>query len=207
MKRFAGTVLLPVCLVALCTFAGHSQDSAVAIPLQVRLVNSVIQLNWTADPAGDSLDFLIERSRDARSFEVLSAGRLSRKAGDSSYSYTDHFPYADSGFYRVSWLGYDKNQVYTEVSGIQLPIQPKVEFNIMPNPVFNNATLIIYHEEVGELTCTLYDLTGKSIRSYQLKKTTPYMQHILDMYTVPKGSYILNIRGTTINESKRVLKQ
>lgn len=205
MKHFAGTVLLPVYLV-ICTFTGVAQDTA-AIPLQVKLVNSVVQLNWSAGLSADSIDFTIERSRDARLFEVVSTLKLSRKTVDSSYFFTDHFPYADSGFYRVSWLKHDNSQVYTEVSGVQQPVRQKVEFNIMPNPVFNNATLIIYHEEIGDLTCTLYDLSGKSIRSYQLKKTTPYMQHILDMYTVPKGSYILNIRGATINESKRVLKQ
>lgn len=205
MKHFAGTVLLPVYLV-ICTFTGVSQDTA-AIPLQVKLVNSVVQLNWSAGLSADSIDFTIERSRDARLFEVVSTLKLSRKTVDSSYFFTDHFPYADSGFYRVSWLKHDNSQAYTEVSGVQQPVRQKVEFNIMPNPVFNNATLIIYHEEIGDLTCTLYDLSGKSIRSYQLKKTTPYMQHILDMYTVPKGSYILNIRGATINESKRVLKQ
>ena len=77
----------------------------------------------------------------------------------------------------------------------------------MPNAVFNNATLIINDEGLGEISCTLYDMTGKSIRSYQLRKTTGYLQQILDMYSVPKGEYILSIRGSSINESKRILKQ
>ncbi len=205
MKRFAVTVFLSAFWIVLCTFSGYGQEHTPPVPLQVKLVNSVIQLIWNT--AEDSLDCIVERSRDAQSFEMLSAGRLSRKTGDSSYLFTDHFPHADSGFYRISWIGPDRSRVYTAVSGIQVPAQPKTEFTIMPNPVFNNATLIIYHEELGELTCTLYDLAGKIIRSYQFKKNTLYMQHILDMYTVPGGSYILNIRGTTINESKRVMKQ
>lgn len=205
MKRVC-TVFLPLCLWALCSFAAPVRDTVV-LPLQVKLINSAVQLNWMTGILHDSIDFVIERSKNAQSFEVLSTLKLSRKTNDSSYFFTDHFPPADSSFYRVSWTDQDKNQVFTQVSGVQFPVQPKTEFNIMPNPVFNNATLIIYHEELGELSCTLYDLTGKTIRSYQLKKTAPYMQHILDMYTVPKGSYILNIRGVTINESKRILKQ
>jgi hypothetical protein len=77
----------------------------------------------------------------------------------------------------------------------------------MPNTVFNNASLIINNEETGDISCTLYDLNGKFIRSYQFKKTTRYVQHILDMYSIPKGDYILSVRGNTINESKRILKQ
>ena len=60
---------------------------------------------------------------------------------------------------------------------------------------------------MGDIICTLYDLSGKYIRGYQFKKTTRYLQHILDMYSIPRGNYILSIRGNAINEFKRILKQ
>ena len=56
----------------------------------------------------------------------------------------------------------------------------------MPNPVFNNASIIIQTEETGDINCMLYDLSGKTIRTYQFKKTAYYAQHILDMYMFPK---------------------
>jgi len=207
MKHIGSAVLFPIFLVVLCAAQPcHAQDSLV-LPLRTKLVNTAVQLNWKINFVGDSVDFIIERSKDARRFEVLSRQRFLRPDSDNGYIFTDNFPYTDSGFYRVKWLGQEMEPVFTEVSKIDNPVQPKIELNVMPNPVFNNATLIINHEELGEIACILYDMSGKSIRSYNFKKTTPYMQHILDMYTVPKGSYILNVRGATFNESKRILKQ
>ena len=77
----------------------------------------------------------------------------------------------------------------------------------MPTPVFNNAALIINDESTGDISCILYDMTGKKIRTYQIRKTTIYLQQILDMYSVPKGEYVLSIQSASWQESKRILKQ
>ena len=80
---------------------------------------------------------------------MLSQLKLSRPKNDSGFLFIDNFPFADSAFYRVSWYSRQDKPVYSEIKGALFPVQPRVEFNIMPNPVFNNATLIIYHEELG----------------------------------------------------------
>lgn len=169
--------------------------------------NTSVQLNWTVDKESeDSVDFFIERSRDGITFQPLNKIKIA--AGqEKEFRFTDHLPLTDSGFYKLAWADIAGNKEYSEVQKVQFPVKPKTEISIMPNPVFNNACLIINHEEVGDISCILFDMSGKSIRSYQLKKAAAYMQHILDMYSVPKGEYILSIRGTTINESKRIVKQ
>mgnify|MGYP003489558910 FL=1 len=113
----------------------------------------------------------------------------------------------DSVFYRVAGLSRKGEDSVSGVSEIQFPRKSKTEVIIMPNPVFNNAALIINDEGLGDISCILYDMTGKSIRTYRLRKTTVYLQQILDMYSVPKGEYILSIRSAFVNESKRILKQ
>lgn len=171
------------------------------------ITNTSVQLSWTIDSLNeDSLDFFIERSRDGITFQSLSKVNASGKSG-REFRFTDNLPLTNSGFYRLSWIDRAGNKQYSQVQKVQFPVKPRSEINIMPNPVFNNACLIINHEELGDVSCVLFDMSGKSIRSYQLKKTVVYMQHILDMYSVPKGEYILSIRGTTINESRRIVKQ
>lgn len=113
----------------------------------------------------------------------------------------------DSAFYRVAGLSPKAEDSVSAVREIQFSRKAKTEVIIMPNPVFNNAALIINDEGLGDISCILYDMTGKSIRTYRLRKTTVYLQQILDMYSVPKGEYILSIRGAFVNEAKRILKQ
>ncbi|MBX3257069.1 MAG: T9SS type A sorting domain-containing protein [Chitinophagaceae bacterium] len=168
--------------------------------------NASVQLSWMLNSEReDSLDFFIERSRDGIAFQALS--KIKASAGEKEFRFTDNLPLTDSGFYRLAWTDTAGAKSYSGIQKVQFPVKPKTEISIMPNPVFNNACLIINHEETGDITCILFDMSGKSIRSYQLKKTSAYMQHILDMYSVPRGEYILSIRGNTINESKRIVKQ
>ncbi|MBX2921916.1 MAG: T9SS type A sorting domain-containing protein [Chitinophagaceae bacterium] len=168
--------------------------------------NASVQLSWMLNSEReDSLDFFIERSRDGVAFQSLS--KITAHSGEKEFRFTDNLPLTDSGFYRLAWIDITGSKGYSGVQKVQFAVKPKTEITIMPNPVFNNACLIINHEEVGDITCILFDMSGKNIRSYQLKKTAAYMQYILDMYSVPRGEYILSIRGNTINESKRIVKQ
>ncbi|MFT3703194.1 MAG: T9SS type A sorting domain-containing protein [Agriterribacter sp.] len=166
----------------------------------------LVQLNWVIScNRQDSTRMIIERSADGLSFQQLHAISF---IADTPYQFIDELPLQDSGYYRLVCVTAGSEPVYSPVQKIKMLPASKVEISIMPNPVFNNASIIINNnEEVGDISCILYDLTGKSIRTYLFKKTGAYVQHILDMYSVPKGDYILTVRGNTINESKRILKQ
>ncbi|HRQ51188.1 MAG TPA: T9SS type A sorting domain-containing protein [Agriterribacter sp.] len=204
-------LVLPGMLCLLAPAAGTGQES----PLPLRFSSfeadifnkNAIQLKWTiAGETADSIHFIVERSTDGIIFQPLYTTIVLPGPGAAHYRYTDHFVLTDSAFYRVAFSEQGEG-VVSAVRKIQFPVKPKVEVMIMPNPVFNNAALIINDEKLGDISCILYDMTGKSIRTYQIRKTTVYMQQILDMYSVPKGEYILSIRGASINESKRILKQ
>jgi hypothetical protein len=166
---------------------------------------NLVQLNWIVScTTTDSAQLVVERSGDGISFQPL---YTMSAITDSACQYVDKLPLFDSGYYRLVCKNGSTQPVYSAVQKIKILSRAKVEISIMPNPVFNNASVIINNEETGDIICTLYDLSGKNIRTYQFKKTGQYAQHILDMYSVPRGDYILTIRGNTINESKRILKQ
>ncbi|HEX5026580.1 MAG TPA: T9SS type A sorting domain-containing protein [Agriterribacter sp.] len=171
--------------------------------------NNIVQLHWEfASADKKQVQFTVERSIDGVVFQPLNNGSFPATQTGIGYQYSDPVFLRDSAFYRISGIDGDgKATYYSEIRKVQRVANSKAEIVIMPNPVFNNASLIINAEGVGEISCILYDMTGKNIRSYLLKKTTVYLQQILDMYSIPKGEYILSIRGNMINESKRILKQ
>lgn len=215
MRRAVRNICLLSFSTMLCIVAGisaKSQDNPVPIIFTSFKAdifsNNSVRLNWElSGNTADSMYFTIERSVDGVIFQPLHKTIIRPEAGSGVYRYTDFFALNDSAFYRVAGLNETGAASFSPIHKIQFPRKPKAEIIIMPNPVFNNASLIINDEGMGEILCTLYDLTGKNIRSYQLRKNTVYMQHILDMYSVPRGEYILNIRSAFVNETKRILKQ
>lgn len=190
-----------------------AQDSSIKKPVIVWLDPASgfpsAQLQWSIEHQNeipDSLAFIIERSADGKIFNTIASPQFAILNG-KAFTYTDIYNDTDSVYYRITLQARNFGSIVSELKKVQMQAKPKIEINVMPNPVFNNASLILNWEETGDLNCTLFDMTGKAMRTYQLKKLTAYSQHILEMYNIPKGEYILNIRGGSINESRRVLKQ
>jgi hypothetical protein len=204
-------LLLPGVICLLSPFTGLSQTgSALQVSsFEVELLNkNAIRLKWEPVQHGSNdIYFIIERSADGIAFHPLYKTGPSPTAHETGYQYTDHVPVKDSVFYRIAQMDENGIRTFSDIRKIYLPRRSKAEVVVMPNPVFNNAVLIINDEGLGDISCILYDMTGKNIRSYQVRKTTAYMQQILDMYSVPKGEYILSIRGAMLNETKRIVKQ
>lgn len=206
-----GGLLMPVVLCIVFNISLSAQDNPSGL-IQFfkieRVANkTAINLNWgIAAKNNDSIHVIIERSADGKKFQLLEMMSLFFAVTDSNYSYTDDLPLLDSSFYRITCKTNGESSGYA-VQKANFFSRPKVDINVMPNPVFNNASIMIQTEETGDINCILFDLNGKTIRTYQFRKNTFYAQHILDMYNVPKGEYILSIRGATINESKRIRKQ
>ncbi|HRP56818.1 T9SS type A sorting domain-containing protein [Agriterribacter sp.] len=205
-------LFLPGITCLLLPFTGLSQTGPAAVQFSSfeaeLLSKNTVQLKWGfVQQEGDNIHFIVERSSDGVAFHPLYKTGSSPGGNETAYQYTDHVIIKDSMFYRIAGQTGNGNETFSAIRKIHLPRRLKTEVVVMPNPVFNNASLIINDEGLGEISCILYDMTGKNIRSYQIRKTTTYMQQILDMYSVPKGEYILSIRGATINETKRIVKQ
>lgn len=204
-------LLLPGVICLLTPFTGLSQTGSVlqVSSFEAELLNkNAVRLKWELVQHGtNDLYFTIERSADGIAFYPLYKTGSSPTAHGTGYQYTDHILVKDSVFYRIAQLDGNGIRTFSDIRKIYLPARPKAEVVVMPNPVFNNAVLIVNDEGLGDISCILYDMTGKNIRSYQVRKTTAYMQQILDMYSVPKGEYILSIRGAMLNETKRIVKQ
>lgn len=202
-----------VATVLICCPAARAQDSLLKSPvinwLKKTAINNSVQLQWTVSNTdlSDSVDFIVERSRNGINFQAITRLMFPAQLAGPGFLFTDNNGISDSSFYRVTWNRPNNQPVVSDIQKILVVSKPKIDISIMPNPVFNNACLIMNYEELGDITCTLFDLAGKTIRSFQFKKNAPYMQHILEMYNLPKGDYILNVRGASVNETRRVLKQ
>lgn len=209
-SRKSFSYILPWLLCLLVHTISFAQDSSFINidSFGVKLINYTVQLRWQISRnVADSVSLIVERSTDGLAFSPIHTLSVGEFMQEEKFEFSEQLPFSDSSCYRLACKNNLGQVIFSGVKSVSYPSQAKSEISIMPNPVFNNASLIINNDETGDITCTLYDLNGKYIRSYQFKKNNRYMQHILDMYSIPRGDYILAIRSNTINESKRILKQ
>jgi len=144
---------------------------------------------------------LIGANDDYQGYAEASLALKSLTPGKTYWIQVDGSAGGDTGTFYLTitdTLVIDKiNNIFTEDASI----------NVFPNPN-NGIALLKYSSHFNEnLSINLFDITGKKVYSNQIKKETGEMQMHLDLKTMPKGIYFLNVRGDkTIKTAKCIIQ-
>ncbi len=162
---------------------------AYAVILKVELlyftgqaVKGGVQLNWATASESNSAQFILEKSLDARTWQMLSKINTNNKP--SNYSYDDLS--SISAYYRLSEVGTDgKIEVFKAI--FVQRFSKKLE--IFPNPTTASITI------VSKESIVIYDLMGKVVRSES--------SGIITISNLPKGIYFVK----SGEETSRIIVQ
>jgi len=80
-------------------------------------------------------------------------------------------------------------------------------FSINPNPVKNNATIELFHQERGNILVILSDMNGKKLRLWKFQKQEYKWQQLLNIQNVKPGTYLLRATAWKMNESLILVKE
>jgi hypothetical protein len=161
-------------------------------------------ISWATSQELNTDRFIVEYSRDGKSYTAVSELPAAGNSSSSrTYAYT--YPQLQSGvnYFRLKQV--DKDGRFSYSSIIVIPYAERSSMPMLiPNPVDRNATLLIPPAfEATELR--IFDAAGKSIR--QEKITEKNVQHLfLQLGTLPKGVYVLQVKGKQQNHSIRFIK-
>ncbi len=167
-----------------CTFYaggngdGFSVTTITNSPLPISLVsfdasvnNGIVYLKWETSAELDNDFFLIERSKDGKTFEGLTkidgAGNSNQKL---NYQARDINPYHGTSYYRLSQTDFDGAVNYYRV--IVVKIEDFAEITkLYPNPVERDALLHVdfFAEEDGNVKISIVDPAGLSTESQMVE--------------------------------------
>lgn len=200
--------------------AGGVQLTTGALPVEMLPLTATAEVNsirvdWTTLTEVNSSHFNLERSTDARSFEVVSANIPA--AGNSNtpidYSYTDaDVVYNQVYYYRAHQFDIDGKSAYSNVAEAVLTNDGRGETLVLlyPNPADDNLNLQVRGNTDASLHLKLYDAVGKLV--FENRFEFPAGQHnvALDdlLNTVAAGTYtaLMNINGAQ-SATKLVLQR
>lgn len=156
---------------------GFSVTTVSNIPLPIALVsfdatvkNGIVFLNWETSAEYENDFFLVERSRDGKTFEPLtkvdgagtSRERLAYQARDSN-------PYHGKSYYRLSQTDFDGTIEYFRVLVVKVETFAEVT-KLYPNPVGKEELLRVdyFAEEDGQVKISVVDPAGLSTESQMI---------------------------------------
>ncbi len=172
---------------------------------QVERLEDGVALSWTA-PDTRVREFVVERSVDGHSFEVIA-----RKvpSPDGMYRIFDEEASGGVVFFRVRQIMEDG---FEEVSGtLKVGIgeeQPSaaVILGNYPNP-FNTRTTISYEIlESSDIELAVWDLSGQPVQTLVDRKLDPGIYEIaFDAGQLPSGTYFVQLRTSSGVQSHKVI--
>ena len=154
------------------------------ISFNARAINkNLVNLDWSTASEIDNSHFLIERSRDGQSFEVID--QINSK-GDTqvqqNYISSDRNPLMGTSYYRLKQIDFDGQFSYSKT--VVVEIKDDVEIAVYPNPIASNQMLNISGAWIGEAEFAMYDATGLLVKRQKVSK-----QAEVDLSGLAAGSY------------------
>ena len=149
---------------------------------------NTVKLNWATINEERFDFFMLERSRDGRSFSTLQ--KVDGKGGDfeTFYSAIDANPYEGSNYYRLQQVDTDGTFVYSNTIAVEVEIH-NGQIKVFPNP--SSDHILVSTTFTGEIQADLYDMQGNQLQSLAWEME----QFNMNVSELPPGLYFLHIRA------------
>ncbi|MCC6448903.1 MAG: T9SS type A sorting domain-containing protein [Chitinophagaceae bacterium] len=196
-------------------FYAHA-DNVGNVPLPVEMIlkgktaGLSNELSWMTYREVNNQYFEVERSRDGKRYDVISAPIASQgEHGNSSqellYGYMDESPFNGNNYYRIAQYDIDGHKHYSNIVSLYQGIGTRVQ--TYPNPVNTTFTVNISTERVGNAEVKLMDATGRVIKIISMQLQVGENRTELEMKDLASGIYMIKVsNGKDLNYTQTIRK-
>lgn len=173
-----------------------------------RKLNADALLQWKTKSEINVSRYEIERSTNGINYAAIGQVISANSAATQSYHFTDvgiTTLNANYIFYRLKMVDVDGHYSYSKVAPIALTNKQVVA--IFPNPTNATTQLIVNIVRPELVKYSLIDLKGRIVQQQQWNVVSGSQVMHIDLSGLPKGLYFVVLKGKTINERKRLVKQ
>ena len=122
---------------------------------------SAVMIRWTVSNEQNVSYYEVEKSADCNHFEA--AGRVNYNSTAAGlYALQDAVPAVEKECYRIKQVDIDGSSHYSKVIMVTMP-NPIASMQITPNPVHQNATLLIQLPKEGTGSIKITDMMGRVV--------------------------------------------
>jgi len=173
-----------------------------------RLQNGDALLNWKTENEVNTDKFLVERSTDGRNFSSIGTVAARNQPGANLYNYTDagvNTLAASMVYYRLKQTDIDSRFTYSRI--ITLPLGKQNQLLLYPNPASDQLMITVSAERAEKVQVRIIDNAGRILRQQHWNIAAGSATIQLEVSTLAKGLYYLEVKGETTDQRKTFVKQ
>lgn len=159
-----------------------------------------VELIWTTATEINNQKFIIQRSRDGRSWEDI--GEVEGAGTDhqfNHYNYLDQLPYKGISYYRLKQIDYNGEFSYTIIVAVNIESGDIIE--VYPNPIASHLDLNINTNGDEPIDILLFDTKGQMVSQNKLSGGRGKIK----LPQLASGLYTCLINGNNITERVRIM--
>src|SRR5690606_37654757 len=173
------------------------------------VVNNSGLLQWKTEHEYNTSVFILERSTDGRNYHAIASVPAANTDGVHYYDYTDPNINALSSpivYYRLRQVDIDGQFTYSNIVTLSID-QSKTIVMVYPNPVSHTLNMTVTVEQKEKLQWRILDNTGRVVNNgqYDLQRGSTALS--VDVSRLGSGIYLLQLKGESIQEVIKLIKQ
>jgi hypothetical protein len=164
------------------------------------LPNKTVQLNWSTASEVSNAYFIVERSKDGKTFEPI--GKIDGNGNSSSminYEFTDETPYSGISYYRLKQVDMNGSMAASDVKTVSFNSDDLI--SLYPNPNNGQFTLVAYQPGTYEISIT--DVLGQVVYHSSISSESILEKNIQTF--LAKGTYIVHVNSNELTFVKKII--
>jgi hypothetical protein len=193
-------------------FSQRKQVTLAVLPVQLvnfnaALRNNEVLVTWSTANEQNASHFDVERSSNGTDFNRI--GTVKARGNSNSlvnYSHSDANPLSGVSYYRLRQVDLDNRFSYSKTVVVRNDADGRA-FSVWPNPVLDNMNITLTSDRNQNLNLRVVDPNGRVVRNQVVHASKGMNQITVNMNTLTKGMYLVQVVGENLNLSERVIKQ
>ncbi len=154
-----------------------------------------VLVKWTTTKEINTSYFAIESSSDANNFKKIGTVKAANDLAQTNYQFIDANPAGLATgkiFYRIRMVDIDGKFGYSKIAYVGLPFEEK-SFAIFPTAVKDNLFLMYQSTSITKAGIRILDVSGRQVYNQQLNLQQSRNQYNINVTTLPKGTYFIQL--------------
>ena len=165
------------------------------------LIHQKVEINWQVADEKDVNHYLVERSFDGKTFELLT------KQAKGTFQTVDSTPQYGVNYYRLKVVENDGRYSYSPIRSVNLEQKQKTAFKIYPNPTADILNIQFNVERSQVVDFELINTVGQIVHAFRIDSKMGDNYLYLNTNFFPAGLYSLRIKqGNIVTVEKIVVE-
>jgi hypothetical protein len=168
----------------------------------------IAEIKWTTSMEKNNDYFVIERSKDGKSFEAIKKVNVTGNSNSQkNYFENDNNPLNGISYYRLKQVDKDGGYSYSSLKTFLNAVDVLGDIVINPMPVKDDLNLEFNSEPGAECIVSIFDLAGKLIYSETILSETDISKTSINVSELANGMYFLSLENASNVYRKKFVKE